>query len=777
MNESTKTGIFWGIAAVMLVIAVFVSWPTPNRGGDKPIAGQPLFKEFEDPLTAANLRVVTFDETLGQLETFEVRKDAETGRWTIPSRQGYPADATEQMADAANSLIGLKILDVQTANPEDHDDLGVVEPKLEDLQVGAEGVGRLVTFKDETQDTIASLIVGNEVEGEEGKVYVRKPGQDPVYVVNLDDKPITTRFEDWIEEDLLQLSSIDVRELEIKEYNASLGLNGVALNRNYTASVSTDGTDWNVDELSLYDPDNPLADPNPADRDPNEVPNEGKFDEIKNALDDLEIVDVVRKPEGMSANLRAEEELVSDNEAVTSLAERGFYPLQLGPDSATEIISANGELSATLENGVQYVLRFGNVAGLSEDEVADGAAGDEGGKEEEEEVTGGVNRYLLVTTRVDESYFPVPDLEPIPQNLQDLEAMLVEEPAEPAAGDDAEAKPQDDSEQPAAADESEDGETSEDAEQQDDAQPSETADQTEADQAEMEKSPEGDSQNGAEAADESDDGEPDDQASDAAEGGEAPTEEDAGEAESAGNESTDEDAGDNGDQPAAAKEGGIESNGSGEASGTGQGHVPEPQDPADQLSERNSGSDEAPSDETPATDQTPADDTTESSSEPDADSPPSTPATGDAPANGDAAKSGDDDSAGEDDSPAEADPAEPTSDDDEPSFDELTEAEKLERLEAEQEKITQRNQRKLDERKDKIEEARKRVRELNARFADWYYVIPEGTYQKLRVRRGDIFISEEEAEAEDDPATTGTGQSFQPPNINLPGGSLPGAGN
>jgi hypothetical protein len=87
------------------------------------------------------------------------------------------------MRDAANALVGLTILDVQTANAEDHDDLGVVEPKLEDLEVGDEGVGRLVTFKDESQKTIASLIIGNPVEGEEGKIYVRKPGQDPVYVV------------------------------------------------------------------------------------------------------------------------------------------------------------------------------------------------------------------------------------------------------------------------------------------------------------------------------------------------------------------------------------------------------------------------------------------------------------------------------------------------------------------------------------------------------------------------------------------------------------------
>ena len=78
MNEGTKTGIFWCIAVVMLAIAAFVAWPT-SKERETTVAGTLLFEKFSDPLAAASMKIVTFDEEQGQLETFEVRKDRGTG--------------------------------------------------------------------------------------------------------------------------------------------------------------------------------------------------------------------------------------------------------------------------------------------------------------------------------------------------------------------------------------------------------------------------------------------------------------------------------------------------------------------------------------------------------------------------------------------------------------------------------------------------------------------------------------------------------------------------
>ena len=91
-------------------------------------------------------------------------------------------------------------------------------------------------------------------------------------------------------------------------------------------------------------------------------------------------------------------------------------------------------------------------------------------------------------------------------------------------------------------------------------------------------------------------------------------------------------------------------------------------------------------------------------------------------------------------------------------------------MEAAQEKITKENQRKIDERKDKLAKAQSSVRALNARFADWYYVIPEDTYAKLTVQRTDLFEKKDDGAA--DGATSGAGgPSFQ----GLPPFQIPGA--
>jgi hypothetical protein len=57
---------------------------------------------------------------------------------------------------------------------------------------------------------------------------------------------------------------------------------------------------------------------------------------------------------------------------------------------------------------------------------------------------------------------------------------------------------------------------------------------------------------------------------------------------------------------------------------------------------------------------------------------------------------------------------------------------------AERERIKKENQRKIDEAKEKRKKAEARVFELNARFADWYYVISEETYKKIHLGRADI---------------------------------------
>ncbi len=624
MNEGAKTGMYWVVAAVMLAVATFVSWPQELDSDTESLIGQPLFPTFTDPLAASSLRIVKFDEEQGELQRFEVAKDETTGVWSLPSRNNYAADAAEQMQAAANSLVGVKVLDIQTENAEDHASLGVVEPKADALEVGDEGVGLLVSFKGDKNASLANLIVGNAVAGSNEKRYVRIPGENPVYVVNLDNKVFSTRFSDWIEKDLLQLSSIDISRVDMQAYDAALESAGsLSMNRTYDASVEVEGTsDWKLLSLVKYDAE---QQPQPVTFAEGEKLATAKLNELKNALDELKIADVASKPKGMSENLKADKDLVSDNEAVRSLAVRGFFPINSG-----EILSANGEMSVTLNDGVQYVLRFGNVQGLASE---DDAVNDQ----DSDQPTGGANRYLLVTAQVDESKFPPPALKSIPKTIEELDAMNKPAPTDaPAPAEPAPAEPA-------------------------------PADQPKADAP-------------------ADDAPADDAPADDAPAAEAPSEPASPEADSSSGDACLDDE-------------------------------PEAKEPAEQ--------------EPAAAEAKPAD----------------PPAEVPAPAE-----------------PAVTEPAAPA----QPTVEETAE-EKQERLEAEQEKITKENQRMLDERNDRIETARRRVRELNSRFAEWYYVIPDSTYRKLRISLDDLIEKPASADASDQPDPASAGPGFQLPGLNLPG--------
>ena len=67
-----------------------------------------------------------------------------------------------------------------------------------------------------------------------------------------------------------------------------------------------------------------------------------------------------------------------DDAASQDLRRRGFHPVPLGNDQF-DIVSNDGEAVVSMKDGVQYVLRFGEVAGIdsgSDDEKKKSDASD-----------------------------------------------------------------------------------------------------------------------------------------------------------------------------------------------------------------------------------------------------------------------------------------------------------------------------------------------------------------------------------------------------------------
>jgi len=705
VNEGAKTGIFWFVAAVMVAIATFVAWPRTLDSDTSKLIGKPLFPEFEDPLTAASMKIVTYDDQQGSLSQFEVSKDPQSGIWKIPTHAGYPADAEEQMKASATALYDLDILDVPSRNAEDHVDFGVLEPDPEDLQVGDEGVGRLVDFRDDQGETLATLIVGNEVPDVPAQRYVRKPTQDVVYVVEFDDAPLTTRFVDWIDKDLLQLTAFDIDQLTLNNYAASfeLGSGQVNQTKKFEATIGLDGAEWELDRFVTFEEGVGV----PYQLGEEQTLDTENLNALKQALDELEIAGVGRKPEGMSASLKADKSLRNDQAALVSLLQRGFIPAGSADSEEVDILAANGELIVTQQDGVEYVLRFGDIAAASGNEAA---AEDEGVKP-----PSGSNRYLLVTARVNESQIPVPELEELPETIEQWEAMqaeTAEQQAASAAGEmpDPAAQPPSPLGEPAP----ETTETPADGEPMKEEPAAET-------QEAGSDSPAGDD---AAADDKPAEAGPDEEASAKAESAEAePATEEPAEETPVEEKPAEENPAEENPDEAAASEGASESGettqeGGGSASGSGAGQDPAASEEAD-VEEANAEVADTP----------------------------------------------------EKPSGAESEQPDAAEDDAEAAPPEETEREQQERLEAIQERIAKENQRKLDERAEKIQQAQQQVAELNARFADWYYEISEETFRKLRLSRDQLITTKAEQAAAAGPNGPGAMPQGGLPQFGLPGGA------
>ena len=160
MNENSKTVTFVVVAVAIAAIA-WLTRPSLPVVEPEDMRGQQLFPDFKDPLTATSLGIVKYDEATGTVRPFEVAQVA--GRWSIPSHQDYPADAKDQVADAAAAMMELTVLDVASDSPGDHSLYGVVDPDLKTLKAGATGVGTRVTMKDKDKKALMSLILGKPV--------------------------------------------------------------------------------------------------------------------------------------------------------------------------------------------------------------------------------------------------------------------------------------------------------------------------------------------------------------------------------------------------------------------------------------------------------------------------------------------------------------------------------------------------------------------------------------------------------------------------------------
>ncbi|MFM8891761.1 MAG: hypothetical protein ACKOTB_09110, partial [Planctomycetia bacterium] len=152
-----RTGLFL-LGGLGMLLAGAAVQPRFKSVSVEPEEQRVLFPELSDASKAASLEIVSYDDELSTLHPFKVVQSG--GVWVLPAHQNYPADAREQLAAAATSLVDLKLLDVVSKSPGYHETYGVIEPDPEKIKPGMTGVGQLVEIRDASGTKLARRVVG-----------------------------------------------------------------------------------------------------------------------------------------------------------------------------------------------------------------------------------------------------------------------------------------------------------------------------------------------------------------------------------------------------------------------------------------------------------------------------------------------------------------------------------------------------------------------------------------------------------------------------------------
>ena len=397
MNENSKTILFIA-AAVACVALAFYTAPDardPSSQGSK--MGQALFESF-DPRSATGIEIVEIDEDDLVSKSIEVSQ-TEKG-WLIkrPGKVDYPANADNQVKNVSSLLFDLRIIDQAAEGAGEHANFGVLDPSK--ANPSDAGIGKMIALKNNTGANLAQLIIGNEVEGLSNTRFVRKPEENAVYRVELQNvNDVTTKFVDWVEKDFLDIDKWNIKQVTFDNYEIKDGKIAPSAKQ----VLDYDNSEWKLVGSNISE---------------DEELDKEKLDDMKDAFDDLEIIDVERKPEILISSLRKGSEFVDANNiqelqsSANSLIQKGFRPVnELDKDGKPlsypngkpklKVVSQKGEVLVGMKDGVEYVLRFGETYR---------------GPEDDENSTGD-SRYIYAYARVNENLLEQPVLQPVPAPL------------------------------------------------------------------------------------------------------------------------------------------------------------------------------------------------------------------------------------------------------------------------------------------------------------------------------------------------------------------------
>ena len=205
----------------------------------------------------------------------------------------------------------------------------------------------------------------------------------------MDVDKLSTKFGDWIEKDLLKLNAFDVRQVSLNDYSVDEARGVVEQRALVNVGFDPKDNKWQLGSIEVFkDKKGLVSEPLGS----NQELNSDKLNELKTALDDLQIIDVSRKPAGLAADLRVEDKLAQDRQAKISLAQHGFYVVPFNKQMV--LFSNEGEVLCGTPKESSMCFVSAKLPGPNKKE-SDKKEGDKKAADKPE--AAGVSRYIMVT--------------------------------------------------------------------------------------------------------------------------------------------------------------------------------------------------------------------------------------------------------------------------------------------------------------------------------------------------------------------------------------------
>lgn len=434
MNPIVRTLAFVVAAVLSLGAAGLTYWshrPAPLNWEAE--IGEQFFPDFTDPNKATSLEVATFDKEASKTSSFSIAfKD---GKWRIPSHNDYPADAKDRLKQTAASVIGITRGTLAGKTKEAHKEHNLLDP-LDASVTETEGRGDRITLK-AGEKPLVDFIIGKKKEGSANTYYIRKADEDRFFLSEVKIQ-LSTKFADWIEPDLLDLKQDDIQTIVIDRYSVNESERKIEQGEQSLLHRDAPTADWKIEGVDTA----------------TLKPKTSVITAMLKSFDDLGIVGVRPKPEGLSASLQGDGAMKVTNATIADLQSRGYFFTGKG------LASNEGDLVVSTFDGVSYMLRFGEVVTGSDIEIEAGSAKETEKKPAAEpkaeepadpadpaaDPTKKKNRFVFITAQFDEAALgpaPVEPKKPVAPKAdaaapaadpaKPVEAKEGDQPADPAA--------------------------------------------------------------------------------------------------------------------------------------------------------------------------------------------------------------------------------------------------------------------------------------------------------------------------------------------------------